>query len=153
MELKDCQIFSDLSAEDLKELERSLKKRTVLAGEAVFFEGEVGDRFYIVKSGKVSICTDIAGVGVEELASIGEGNFFGEMALIDEAPRSASVVAREKTELWYLEKEKFLNLIEKNIVVANKFLRNLVLEFCQRLRNSNQRICDYYRMNRTFHGA
>jgi CRP/FNR family cyclic AMP-dependent transcriptional regulator len=153
LELKDCQVFADISAEGLREVEKSLKKQVVSAGEAIFFEGEVGDRFYIVKSGKVSICTDIEGVGVEELASIGEGGFFGEMALIDENPRSASVVGREKTELWYLDKGKFNSLIEKNIVVANKFLHNLALEFCRRLRDSNQRICDYYRMNRTFHGG
>jgi len=153
VKVKDCRIFADLTSEEFAEVEKNLKKRIMKPGEAVFFEGEAGDRFYIISKGTISICTDIEGVGVEELVSMKAGAFFGEMALIDNGPRSASAVARGETELVYLEKDSFLDLMESKIVVANKILRNMVLVFCERLRDSNERIHDYYRMNRTFHGV
>lgn len=150
MEISRYKIFEDLTDSELELIYKMLGRKILSPSEALFFEGEVGDNFYLIESGTVSICMEIEGVGVEELASLTNGDFFGEMAMIEDAPRSASVVARDKVSLLFLTKSDFLRLIEENITIANKILKALVLVFCERLRESNDRLRSFYLMNRTF---
>jgi len=150
VELSRYKIFEDLTDEELKFIYKMFGRKILSPGEALFFEGEVGDNFYIIESGTISICIEIKGVGVEEVASLHKGDFFGEMALIEDVPRSASAVGRDKVSLLYLNRADFLKLIEENITVANKILKALVLVFCERLRDSVDRLRSFYLMNRTF---
>lgn len=150
MDLSKFRIFEDLTDDELKLVYNMLGRKILSPSEALFLEGEMGDRFYMIESGTISICIEIEDVGVEELASLGDGDFFGEMALIDEGPRSASAVARNKVSLLYLNKSDFLKLIEENITISNKILKAFVLEFCERLRESSDRLKSFYLMNRSF---
>jgi len=150
IDFRKIPLFSELTEREMENVVSLFGRKLLAEGEALFLEGDIGDRFYIIEKGVISICIEIEGVGVEELALFNEGEFFGEMALIDDAPRSASAVARKKSSLFYLDKKDFLGIMDRNLSIGNKMLRAMVLEFCNRLRESNDRLKDYYLMSKTF---
>ena len=88
------------------------------AGGAVFTEGDEGDCMYVVKSGTVTLTRD-----GRELETVGPGDFFGEMALIDHEPRSASAVAATACELVSIEKRRFWFLVQETPYFAETVMR------------------------------
>jgi CRP-like cAMP-binding protein len=105
------------------QLIRRLNMRAVLPGETVIREGEVGDAMYIVSNGRVKI-TKMSEAGTEiVLASLTDGAFFGEMALLSEAPRAASVVAEEETLLFELSRPMLAEITEIFPAVSQTMLR------------------------------
>ncbi len=89
-------------------LMRSGEPEEFAAGQTVFAEGDPGDRMYLVKSGSVSLAAHGS-----ELESIGPGGLFGEMAVIDREPRSATVVAETDCELVAVDKRRFWFLVQE----------------------------------------
>lgn len=102
--------------------------RTFGAGEIIFREGDAGTEFFVVKSGKVAIRH-----GNKTLQLLGEGEIFGEMALIDSAPRSATVVAETDTVVVPVSEKQFLFMTSESPYFALNVMRVLV----RRLRASN----------------
>ncbi|MBN9316281.1 MAG: cyclic nucleotide-binding domain-containing protein [Devosia sp.] len=102
--------------------------RTFGAGEIIFREGDAGTEFFVVKSGKVAIRH-----GNKTLQLLGEGEIFGEMALIDSAPRSATVVAETDTVVVPVSEKQFLFMTSESPYFALNVMRMLV----RRLRASN----------------
>lgn len=90
------------------------------AGEKVFLEEDAGDCMYVVQSGKVDVIT--FGSALE---SIGPGGMFGEMALIDDGPRSAAALAGEATEAAVIDKATFLQLVREEPEFALRVMRLL----------------------------
>jgi len=90
------------------------------AGETVFFQDDDGGYMYIVRSGKVNII--VSGVVLE---SIGPGGMFGEIAVIDGSPRSATAVAKEATELELIDGQAFALIVERSPSFALKIMRML----------------------------
>jgi signal transduction histidine kinase len=88
------------------------------AGDVIFVEGSTADRFYIVMEGKVEVWKNYYDPKPDLLAVHGSGRFFGEMALIDELPRSATVVAKQRTRLLYLYRDDFRRLIRERSSIA-----------------------------------
>ena len=99
-------IFAACSEEALATIEASLQPLAVAAGASVFAEGDQGDDMYIVASGHLRVVSDTATEKVV-FAHLGPGEFFGEMAIITGAPRSAAVIATTDTDLWRLRKADF----------------------------------------------
>lgn len=93
------------------------KTRKLNAGEALFHEGDVGDAMYLIRQGKIKI---IKGRGDEEkvLAVLKEGDFFGEMAVIDGSPRSASAFAVDEVALLMIDKETFHAKTKENPLIS-----------------------------------
>jgi CRP/FNR family cyclic AMP-dependent transcriptional regulator len=115
-----------------------LKKvtRVFSQSEVIFAEGSFGDEMYIVHSGSVHLLKDSA-QGETLLGTIKPGEFFGEMALVDNAPRSVSAVAAvDQTRLLALNRDKFLFLISHQPA----FALNVMHILCQRLREMNERL-------------
>ena len=104
---------------DLSLFERFAK--TYRAGEAVFFEHEPGDTFYLIQSGHVNI-VKIIGKIEKTMATLKPGEFFGEMALLENAPRSASVVAIDDCKLLEFNRDNFKLLMTGNPQMALKLL-------------------------------
>jgi len=97
--------------EESKEFEKVLKP-----GEVLFKEGDPGDEMYLIKSGKIKISK--GGGDVEKtLAYLKEGDFFGEMAIIDESPRSATATAVDETRLVIIDREAFRNQVKKSPLI------------------------------------
>jgi hypothetical protein len=93
------------------------------AGQAVFAEGDQGQTMYIVESGSVDLL--LAARGKEPIASIGPGEFFGEMSLLDDQPRFASAIASTPTRLLKIERAGFPELLRGNVEIALKLLHTL----------------------------
>ena len=92
-----------------------VKRREVRAGEAVITEGDVGDRFYIVEFGRTT-----ATHNGQVLSTQKPGDPFGEIALLRDVPRTATVTADEDSVLLYLEREEFLAAVTGNSEVAGR---------------------------------
>jgi len=146
-------LFAGLDDAELEVVASRLKEESFAKGEYIFHEGEPGDRFYIVDSGMVSITLEIERVGTEELLYLERPAFFGEMALIDAAPRSASAVCRKQTRLFSLGKEDFERLIVEDYEIGNKIMLAFIRTFCSRIRKSNEKLRNYYKIHKAFEGA
>jgi len=110
--LRRVSLFQNLTLDDLLALDGALRRVDFLPGETIFEEGSVGEDFYIISEGEVSVRTDSGGAQVER-ARLGSGDFFGEMALFDDEPRSATCVAVDACTLLVLDRGRFYGLIEQ----------------------------------------
>jgi CRP/FNR family transcriptional regulator len=119
----------------------SLKRLTLPPGTGIFAEGDAGDAMYLVESGRVRIFEGAAG-DTTTLKEFGLGEFFGEMALVDEMPRSASAETLEETVLLVITKENFDSMVLQNpsmalllIQALSERIRTLTAEI-ERLRSA-----------------
>jgi CRP/FNR family cyclic AMP-dependent transcriptional regulator len=130
--------FDGLSRNDLKLVERMLHERRYRKGETVFNEREPGAGMYIVISGEIEITRKTANGNDVSLAVIGERSFFGELALLDEIPRSASAIAITDSVLYGFSKPSLEGLCSRNPRLGIKILANLSRLVCRRLVKSNE---------------
>ncbi|MHB2150267.1 cyclic nucleotide-binding domain-containing protein [Calditrichota bacterium LG25] len=132
--LKRIPLFQDLSKKELRQLERILHQRTYRAGEVVFNEGDPGVGMYIIEEGEVRITL---GKDQRVLAVLSKGDFFGEMALLLEAPRTASAVASKPSILYGFFQPDLFSILETYPRTGNKILLRLSQMIAERLRRSN----------------
>lgn len=135
MGLRASKLFSELLAAELHSLERTAQLRTFKAGRQIFQQGERGDGLYIIAHGRVAIT--VSG-GAEQpcmLARLGPGDFFGEMALLDEQPRSATATAEDDTEAYFILRDDLWRVLR----ARPQLVVRLLGEFSQRMRDFNQR--------------
>lgn len=134
--LKRVPLFADLSAADLARFGEVTREREYPKNSVILFEDDPGDALYIVSTGQVKVVL-IGEDGREVILSVlGEGDFFGEMSLIDDEPRSAHVIAMRDSHLLVLRREDFRSQLEQHPKVALELLRVLV----QRLRRADEKI-------------
>ena len=138
--LRRIPIFADLKHRELKEFERVLHRREFKKDELVFQEGEPGVGMYIIYTGSVGIFKNSPNGKEELLAELKPGEFFGEMALLDEAPRSATARALEDSVILGLFQPDLFDLIERKPKLGNKILLNLAHIIGERLRHTNQEL-------------
>jgi len=93
------------------------------AGETIFREGEPGQAMFIIESGQVDIC--LAARGSDPVATLGPGDFFGEMAMLEDQPRFASAIAREPCRLLRIERAQFADLVRQNFEIGVRIMRKL----------------------------
>ena len=127
--------FSGVLMEELRALEGDGQARTFTAGEVIFKTGDPGDGFYVIESGRVRISAVVGQNEPRLLAVIGPGDFFGEMAVVDDAPRSATASAEIDTKAFFLAREKLLHLLTHRPELA----LNIIREFSSRMRSLNQK--------------
>jgi SulP family sulfate permease len=137
LELKDISVFQDLSPEQLATVEKYLRPVSFKAGEVIFKEGDPGDGMYFILSGYVSV---FGGQRAHRLATIAEGVFFGDMAILGDMPRSATVRAEADSELLFMSKEDFWKLNEDEPLLAAYILRRIAWELSHRLRLTNTEV-------------
>ena len=106
--LVKCDVFKHLTPRSLAEMSDHLHTESVTAGQSIIREGEVGEKFYLIRQGAVRV---IRGNEQRELAVLREGDFFGEMALLTGQPRNASVEAVTDSLLYVLSQEQFRKAI------------------------------------------
>jgi len=112
-------VFSGISPEIFYKMEKSIKEREFSKGETIFKEGDAGNAFYIIKSGAIEILKgDPLKNRQIRLAVRGEGDFFGEMSLLEDSPRFAYAKAVQDSVVLEISREDFKNLIAKNPPMA-----------------------------------
>ena len=119
-------IFSGLGGSELESLAAKMRSRAYEPGEAVFREGESGDELFVVTSGLVSVSVRTGDAEDIELTRMGSGAFFGEMAILERAPRSATCTAVEKTECLVLQADDFEALLVEEPKVAVGVLERML---------------------------
>jgi CRP/FNR family transcriptional regulator len=103
--LARVELFRDIDKDDMESLAKIVVTRQFKAGDVIVNEGEPGVALYIISKGRVEVIKGRIGFGQESIiANLAAGDFFGEMALFDDAPRSASVRALEDTECLVMSK-------------------------------------------------
>lgn len=132
--------FADLTARELKEVAAIVHKREYLRGEPVFYQGDPGLGMYIIQEGEVSITLTTNDGAVNEIAVLREGDFFGELALIDEAPRSANATCKTDCLLIGFFRPDLFELIEKKPVLGIKIVLKLAEIVTQRLRKTDEEL-------------
>ncbi len=138
--LRRVPVFKNMKKSSLKEFEKLLHRRTYKADETIFWEGEPGVGMYIVEEGTVAIYKGTSENEREELAKLSRGEFFGELALLDESPRSATAVALEESKILGLFRPDLLELIDRKPRLGNKLLFNLSLLIGERLKHTNEEL-------------
>lgn len=105
------------------------------AGTVLFQEGDRGEEMFIIQSGKIKISRRIRGVE-KTLATLGKGEFFGEMAILNDKPRSAAAETIEDCEMLVIDRKTFDALIRGNVEIAVRFIKRLA----DRLRETNDQM-------------
>src|SRR3954468_12324427 len=111
--LETCKLFSGLPTAELDSLRQVTRERTYGMGETIFKQGDPGDGIYVVKGGEVHIAVVASGGERRVISKLGPGDLFGELAVIDSDPRSASALAGEKTTLFFISRNDLLNMLER----------------------------------------
>lgn len=138
--LKETTFFEDFSQWELDIVHDFLHERTFQAGEAIFEKGQPGAVLYFIFKGKVSIEVPSEGGSVRKLAELPEGAFFGELALLDDSPRSATARAAEDTVVLALARSELERMLQDRPLVAAPVYRSLAKITGERLKSTIERI-------------
>jgi len=148
--LRKTPIFSTLDDEELAQVILLGRVVEFDAEQSVFKEGDPGSAFYLVEEGAVRI-SRITPLGEEALTVLREGTFFGEMALLDDTPRSADAKAHEKpAKLIEFRVSELKGLMERETALACKMLWAVSRTLSARLRDTNERFQSLFLMTSTF---
>lgn len=138
--LKLCPMFQHLTGRELRKVSALIYERRYQTGEYLFEKEQPGTAMFIVKSGLVKVVIPGRADEEVELATICPEDFLGELALLDETPRSASAKAVEKTEALAFFREDLNEMLDTNPAIASKIFRNLAIIIGQRLKVSNEQL-------------
>ena len=128
--LKRVPLFQGLDDKHIDTLSRTFTDRTFKAGQDITSEGGGGAGFFVIEDGEA-----VVSVGGEERRTLGPGDYFGEVALIDEGSRSATITAKTEVQAYGLTPWQFRPLVEENAMIAWP----LLVAMAQRLREVEQR--------------
>jgi CRP/FNR family cyclic AMP-dependent transcriptional regulator len=128
--IKKVPLFSDLNDRELREIAQSMKERTFGAGDVVTEEGKGGVGFFVIEDGTANVQ-----VGGEDRGKLAPGDYFGEIALIADVDRTATITAETDLRCYGMTFWDFRPLVEGNSSIAWKLLQAMA----QRLKQSEQR--------------
>ena len=131
-QLANTELFRDLSKRDFRVIDAFVQERHFMAGEVIFDAGEDGQALYVVISGKVAIC--LPERFATPLAELSAGDFFGELGLLDDSPRSAQARALEPVVLVVLSRTDFERLMNSHARIASRIALQLARHMGLRLR-------------------
>jgi CRP/FNR family transcriptional regulator, cyclic AMP receptor protein len=133
-------LFAGLKPEALELIAKVSSLEIHALGTKIFQHGDAGDKLYLILEGKVRISRDVPGMGEEALAVLGPGQVFGEMALLDESPRSADARVHERCRLLAIPKDGFDDLLFLHKDLAYEVLWSIVRMLLSRLRETNDKL-------------
>lgn len=135
--LRTLPLFKGLGFSDLKKIELIVHERTFMPGEIVFHERQPGAGMYVIKKGLIDLTKTINDEKVK-IGELGEGEFFGEMSLLEDYPRSAEATAVLKTEALGIYRPDLFDLIESNPRLGSKILIKLSQRLASGLRKTTE---------------
>ncbi|WP_345240659.1 cyclic nucleotide-binding domain-containing protein [Nibrella saemangeumensis] len=129
--LKNTRLFADTPENVLSSIAPIMREVTFLEGQEIFQKGQLGTCMYIIHDGEIGIYD-----GYQALAHMSKGDFFGELALLDAEPRSATAVATTDVTLLRVDQDDFYDLMEER----SEVLRNIMRMLCRRIRHLNEQV-------------
>lgn len=150
--LTNVYLFKGLGMTELVDILKICRQVSFPKDKVIFTEGDPGDRCYIIEGGEVRISRYIQGVGEEALKLLRGGDYFGEMSLIDGASRSATAIAHEDTTCLVIAKADLDRLLAGDKELGNKILTVFCKTLSQRLRDTNDKISQFFAMTAGFGG-
>ena len=132
--LKNVYLFKNLTNSEMEIVNEAGMAKTFNPGDDIFSQGDTAKALYVIRLGSIKIHQRSSSGDNIEVANLGSGSHFGEMAFVDGEPRSASATAIEKTELVVLDYQKLKAVLEENQSIAVHFYRELAHFLCGRLR-------------------
>jgi sulfate permease, SulP family len=141
LDLHEIALLKQRKEETIAALAGCMDSRTYKAGETIFTLGQKGDELFLIRRGMVRIMLPLNGRSPHHLATFRRGDFFGEMAFLDQEPRSADAVAVSNTEVYVLSRERFDQLAGEHKKLAADLLESLARALAMRLRHTDREIC------------
>jgi CRP/FNR family transcriptional regulator, cyclic AMP receptor protein len=124
--LKRVPLFSDLEEKELQHIANSMKQRRFSSGQQIAVEGQSGVGFFVIEDGQAKVT-----VGGDEVRTLGPGDYFGEVALITQGARTATVTADSDLTTWGMTFWDFRPLVEDTPSIAWKLLQSAVKQYDQ----------------------
>jgi diguanylate cyclase (GGDEF)-like protein len=143
--LKTVNIFSELKTKECSTIAGFLVPVTYKTDEVVCSEGEEGNDLYIIRSGKIGSSLRLPNGKQKEIVVFEKGNFFGEMSIFDNSPRSATCTAKENSECLRLGKNDFFSFLNAHPKIAIHVMYSMLNITTQRLRNTSNFLADMVR--------
>jgi CRP-like cAMP-binding protein len=148
--LKKINLFETLLEPELAKIAKICRAEAVARDIAIFKEGDAGDRCYIIMKGEVRISKFIPNIGEEALAVLKPGDYFGEMALIDNFPRSAHAIVNSDAELLSINKTELDKILIMDRELGYKLLWAFTKTLSKRLRETNEKMASFLAMSGGF---
>lgn len=123
--LESCKLFLALPEAELQQLREVVQEKAFPAGGQVFSEGDAGDGIYVVKSGLVQISAVVGGKDRQVFSELKPGEIFGEMAVVDDQPRSACAIAQEASEVYFIPRAPLLALLNRSAQLCLALMREI----------------------------
>jgi CRP/FNR family transcriptional regulator, cyclic AMP receptor protein len=146
--LKKVALFEGLTHSQLHRVAAIAQPRRHEAGACLFREGEAGQEMFILVEGKVRISQQVPGMGEEALAILEKGQYFGEMSVIEDIPRSADAFAHTSCTLWVIERAQLDQLMFTDKDLAYVLLWSFVRTLSVRLRETNEKMKTFLALSR-----
>lgn len=140
-------LFKYLTPQEVDWMLVKWKKKNISESTIIIKEETIGDEMYIIESGRVEVYLTRGDV-VLLLSELQEASFFGEMALLTDKPRSATVKAQADCRLLILRKQDFMDIVSENAKVAAKFLLAMGEDLCNRILATNSNLENYFLINK-----
>jgi signal transduction histidine kinase len=134
IDLASARLFRDLDPREAQALCEIAQERTYPAGTRIFSENDPGDGVYIIRDGLVEIAHMVGDRPVSVFSKLGPGEIFGEMAIIEDLPRSATTTATKETHVYFIPQSEMAALLKRSPALSFKLLQ----EISRRLRDFNQ---------------
>jgi CRP-like cAMP-binding protein len=148
--LKKINLFETLLEPELAKIAKICHSESIAKDTVIFKEGDAGDRCYIITKGEVRISMFIPNIGEEALAVLKPGDCFGEMALIDNFPRSAHAIANSDSELLSINKTELDKILILDRELGYKLLWAFTKTLSKRLRETNAKLAGFLAMSGGF---
>ena len=131
--LKQIDLFRRIPGEELARIARITREVTFNMGEALIYEGDIGDAAYLIIDGTVKVQ-----VGGNDVATLGRNQLVGEMAILDSEPRSSSVLATEPVRVLKIDREDFYDILTERNEIAQGIIKVLTWRLRNELRKINK---------------
>ncbi|HEC77602.1 MAG TPA: cyclic nucleotide-binding domain-containing protein, partial [candidate division WOR-3 bacterium] len=145
-DLTKVKLFKYLTPQEIDWMLVKWKARNVPENTVIVKEGTTGDEMYIIESGRVEVYLTRGDV-VLLLSELQDASFFGEMSLLTDKPRSATVKSKTECRLLTLRKQNFMEIVSENPKVAAKFLLAMGEDLCNRIMATNANLENYFLIN------
>jgi len=142
--LKKVPIFQDLDSKEIQKVSDIVYPREYKKDEVIFHQGDPGLGMYIISKGEVEIVEEENEEPLNQFSTLSDNDFLGEMALLDDKPRSATAIARKRCKALGFFRPELMDLLKKEPKTGNKILLNLAKILAERLRENNEYLIELH---------